>query len=180
MTSYRRRSFALFAFVTITTALVACSGEDDGHKPGLRLPGTTADEENATEPTQTASSGTDAGSSTSTPTGDAGTKDSGTGTNEPEYEGEATYYDADGTGACGFPASTNFYVAAINDEQYSKANCGKCVDVEGPKGNVVVRIVDKCPGCKEGDLDLSMTAFSKIANLSDGRIDISWHFTPCP
>jgi expansin (peptidoglycan-binding protein) len=45
---------------------------------------------------------------------------------------------------------------------------------------VVVRIVDLCPGCGLGDLDLSMTAFAKIAPLSRGRVPITWHFVPCP
>jgi expansin len=98
----------------------------------------------------------------------------------PEESGEATYYAADGTGACGFKATTNLDVAAMNKAQYSKANCGKCVSVTGPKGVVVVRIVDLCPGCSSGDLDLSKTAFAKIANLSAGRVAITWHFVACP
>ena len=119
-----------------------------------------------------------------TSAGDASTNDAGGGGADAgpveEFEGEATYYDANGTGACGFPASNDFMVAAINDEQYSKANCGRCVEVTGPNGKVVVRIVDKCPGCSSGDLDLSQTAFGKIAKLSAGRIAIKWHFVTCP
>lgn len=127
--------------------------------------------------------GADAGDGTS---GDGGASndggpssgsDAGSG---PSFSGEATYYDANGTGACGFPASTDFMVAAINDEQYSKENCGKCVEVTGPRGTAIVRIVDKCPGCDSGDLDLSQTAFGKVARLSDGRVKITWRFVACP
>lgn len=102
------------------------------------------------------------------------------GSMAPIFVGEATYYDADGTGACGFTASTDFHVAAMNGKQYQKALCGQCVEVRGPNGMVTVRIVDLCPGCKMGDLDLSMTAFMALAPLSAGRVPISWSFVPCP
>lgn len=96
------------------------------------------------------------------------------------FTGEATYYNADGTGACGFKASPNdLMVAAMNKAQYKKSLCGQCIAVTGPKGTVKVRIVDLCPGCSMGDVDLSKQAFSAIAALSAGRIDISWHFVPC-
>jgi len=126
--------------------------------------------------------GADAGSGTSSDGGggEGGSSSGGDAAAGPSFSGEATYYDADGTGACGFPASNDFMVAAINDEQYSKANCGKCVEVTGPRGTAIVRIVDKCPGCDSGDLDLSQTAFGKVARLSDGRVKITWHFVACP
>jgi expansin (peptidoglycan-binding protein) len=108
---------------------------------------------------------------------DAGAADAALG---PDQAGQATYYSADGTGACGFPATTNLFVAAMNGTQYKKADCGRCVAVTGPKGSTVVRIVDLCPGCKNGGLDLSTQAFSAIANLSAGRVAITWHFVTCP
>lgn len=98
----------------------------------------------------------------------------------PTFSGEATYYAADGTGACGFAATTNLMVAAMNKAQYQKSVCGKCVRVKGPKGEVTVRIVDLCPGCKQGDLDLSEEAFTQVAALSAGRVKISWSFVTCP
>ena len=95
-------------------------------------------------------------------------------------EGEATYYDADGTGNCSFPKDPTFLVAAMNTADYgTAAYCGACVEVTGPQGKVVVRIVDRCPGCAKGDLDLSQTAFKAIAPLSAGRIDIAWREVPC-
>lgn len=44
---------------------------------------------------------------------------------------------------------------------------------------MTVRIVDLCPECASGDLDLSPDAFEQIAELQLGRVDISWHFVPC-
>jgi expansin (peptidoglycan-binding protein) len=97
-----------------------------------------------------------------------------------DYSGDATYYAADGTGACGFKATPNdLLVAAMNKSQYNKSWCGQCVLVTGPKGTVKVRIVDLCPGCSHGSLDLSEQAFTQIAALSAGRVKITWHVVSC-
>jgi len=96
--------------------------------------------------------------------------------------GEGTYYDADGTGNCSFdPSPGDRMVAALNAPDYAHAAwCGACLAVSGPMGEVVVRVVDKCPGCKHGDLDLSREAFARLAPLSAGRVRISWHEVACP
>lgn len=44
----------------------------------------------------------------------------------------------------------------------------------GPKGSVRVKIVDTCPPCVKGDVDLSPAAFGKIADFAAGRVKISW------
>jgi expansin len=95
--------------------------------------------------------------------------------------GDGTYYAADGTGNCSFDASPDdLMVAAMNAADYGDAAwCGACVDVTGPMGEIVVRIVDQCPGCQPGDLDLSQQAFTKIAALSAGRVKITWHEVAC-
>ena len=98
------------------------------------------------------------------------------------FAGEGTYYDADGSGNCSFEASgpNDLMVAAMNAADYNHAAwCGSCVAVTGPSGEVTVRIVDQCPGCAEGDLDLSREAFAKIAALSAGRVPITWRPVPC-
>lgn len=97
-----------------------------------------------------------------------------------EKSGEATYYTANGTGNCSFPASSDRMVAAINAPDYATAAwCGACVAVTGPTGTVTVRVVDKCPGCDPGDLDLSSEAFAKISPLSAGRVPITWREVAC-
>ena len=95
--------------------------------------------------------------------------------------GRATSYNADGTGSCSFDASAERRVAAIGAADYAKAAwCGACVEVTGPDGRTVaVRIVDKCPACKPGELDLSREAFAVIAPLEAGRVAISWRPVPC-
>ena len=94
----------------------------------------------------------------------------------PVHSGIATYYDATGGGACSFSASPgDLNVAAMNAPDYSNsAVCGEYVRVSGPKGTVVVRIVDLCPGCSKGQLDLSVQAFSQIADLAKGVVPITW------
>jgi expansin (peptidoglycan-binding protein) len=98
-----------------------------------------------------------------------------------EGSGEATYYAADGSGNCSFDASpTDLRVAALNTEDYAEsAMCGACVNVVGPDGSVTVRIVDRCPGCAKGDIDLSESAFAAIAPVAAGRVPVSWSLVPC-
>jgi expansin (peptidoglycan-binding protein) len=98
----------------------------------------------------------------------------------PERSGEATYYDADGSGNCSFDPGPDLMVAAMNGADYDRATwCGGCVEVDGPAGTVVVRIVDSCPGCASGDLDLSREAFAGIAEVSAGRVPITWREVGC-
>ncbi len=94
----------------------------------------------------------------------------------PLHQGIATYYDATGAGACGFdPSPNDLMVSAMNAEEYNNAaTCGAFVDVYGPGGSVTVRIVDLCPECLAGHLDLSREAFAKIADPVLGRVSISW------
>ncbi|HUQ05051.1 MAG TPA: expansin EXLX1 family cellulose-binding protein [Kofleriaceae bacterium] len=97
------------------------------------------------------------------------------------HAGEATYYDADGSGNCSFEASPgDLMVAAMNAADYDgSAVCGQCVAVDGPNGSVTVRITDQCPGCEAGDIDLSREAFQRIAALSAGRVAITWRPVAC-
>lgn len=98
------------------------------------------------------------------------------GNSNPIHEGIATYYNATGAGACSFdPSPDDLMVAAMNAEEYDNAAvCGSYVEVIGPQGTVTVRIVDLCPGCQAGHLDLSREAFEQIAELVQGRVEITW------
>lgn len=100
-----------------------------------------------------------------------------------EHAGKATYYnEADGSGACSFdPTPGDLMVGAMNIVDYqSAAACGACVAIDGPDGtSTFVRIVDLCPGCDAGHVDLSPEAFSKLADLSTGVVQITWRYAPC-
>ncbi len=97
------------------------------------------------------------------------------------HQGEGTYYAADGSGNCSFEATpSDLDVGAMNQADYAgSAVCGSCVEVTGPKGTLRIRIVDRCPECAPGDIDLSREAFAKIAEVEQGRVPIQWNFVPC-
>lgn len=98
--------------------------------------------------------------------------------------GRATFYrDKHGKGACALPrpAPWDTLYAAINRSDWRNSLvCGACAWVYGKTDSVLVRIADRCGGCKPGGLDLSPAAFRKLAPLGRGRIDVSWRFSPCP
>jgi len=98
------------------------------------------------------------------------------GAGNPLHQGIATFYGATGAGACSFdPSPEDLLVAAMNADEYNTAAvCGAYVLVNGPKGSVTVRIVDLCPECKAGHLDLSQEAFQQIAEPIQGRVAITW------
>lgn len=101
----------------------------------------------------------------------------------PMRAGEATFYDAFAKGegtSCNLPAGDRF-VAAMNLEDYrNAAACGACLVVVGPDGDeILVRVVDACPACKPGGLDLSREAFAWLAPHDGGRIPIRWQPVPC-
>ena len=161
----------VMALAVGATLIVACSSSDDG---ALSHGDTEAD---ASATAEASAPGSDAGTNAKA---DAVSPADAAIDAGPTFTGEATYYAADGTGACGFAASpSDLMVTAINKSQYAKSLCGRCVSVTGPKGTVKVRIVDLCPGCAFGGLDLGAQAFAKISPLSAGRVKITWSFVPC-
>ncbi|MEU4114134.1 expansin EXLX1 family cellulose-binding protein [Kitasatospora sp. NPDC028055] len=94
------------------------------------------------------------------------------------YQGVATSYDAaDGNGACSFGPSGDLMIAAMNHTDYETSGaCGAYVQVRSAGGaSITVRIVNECPlPCAPGQLDLSHEAFAKLADLSVGRLPITW------
>lgn len=172
MRTARAARVGIVCSTLLVIALGACSSDDDAPPQQLDAAGAT----DAPGPVDGALA--DAATSPDVHADATANDDSATG---PSFSGEATYYDADGTGACGYKASPNdLMVAALNGDQYKKSWCGQCVLVTGPKGTTVkVRIVDLCPGCSQGDLDLGQEAFQVLSPISAGRIKISWHVVSC-
>ncbi|MCI0708388.1 MAG: hypothetical protein L0Y80_12990 [Ignavibacteriae bacterium] len=98
------------------------------------------------------------------------------------YKGEATYYTfATGAGSCSFDTTLDdLMIGAMNVIDYAGSRtCGACVYVWGPRGSILIRIVDMCPECPKGNIDLSTLAFSKIADTTEGRVPILWQVVPC-
>jgi expansin (peptidoglycan-binding protein) len=96
------------------------------------------------------------------------------------HHGEATCSTFT-VGSCGFPLASDDLVGAMNMTDLSgSAACGSCVRVYGPDGSVDVRIVDGCGSCQPGGIDLTMSAFAKIAPLVAGRVPVTWQYIACP
>ncbi len=98
------------------------------------------------------------------------------------HSGDATFYTfANGAGACLYDPTSDFHIAALNISDWAdSAWCGACADLSGPNGTSVrVRIVDECPDCAPGQLDLHPDAFAALAPKELGRIQISWSFVAC-
>ena len=94
------------------------------------------------------------------------------------YRGVATFYDADGGGACLYDPSDDVMTGAMNTADYESSKaCGAYVLVHAASGaTVTVRITNECPGdCAPGQIDLSAQAFAKLAAPSAGRIPITWN-----
>ncbi|KAK4515082.1 uncharacterized protein ATC70_002692 [Mucor velutinosus] len=99
-----------------------------------------------------------------------------------KYSGDGTYYDV-GLGSCGKTNSNSEMVAALNAPQMQNGanpnhnpQCGKSIRVTNPANgkSITVKIVDTCPPCSSGDVDLSPKAFAAIADMNLGRIPIKW------
>jgi expansin (peptidoglycan-binding protein) len=99
------------------------------------------------------------------------------------FSGEATFYGG-GAGSCGGRHSAEELTAALPASMYDgpkatrgkNVNCGRKIRVDRAGKTVVVTVVDRCAGCKYGDLDLSRAAFAQLASLREGRIEITWEF----
>jgi expansin (peptidoglycan-binding protein) len=99
------------------------------------------------------------------------------------HSGVATFYDTDGTGACGYDASPDPLNAAMNvaDFEGSQA-CGAYVLVQAANGaSVTVRITNLCPApCRVGQLDLNPKAFDRLGARNLGEIPVTWKLVTSP
>lgn len=110
-----------------------------------------------------------------------GSSASGTG-----FKGDITFY-APGLGSCGTYSTPADAICAISHSRYDAAAtangianpnlnplCGKQIRVTRGGKSVLVTVVDRCEGCAEDDVDLSPSAFEKIAEEKEGRVKGSW------
>lgn len=104
--------------------------------------------------------------------------------NDNIHEGEGTFYAGvagSSSGNCSLPVDNgDFLHCALNTIDYNNSNaCGACIEVNGPSGIVFLTVVDRCPECAVGDVDMTQEAFAMIADPIDGRVPITWKFVPC-
>jgi len=96
--------------------------------------------------------------------------------------GTATHYVLSGTGNCSYPSppADGLYVALSPSEYDGAAACGGYVEVSGPDGSVSAEVIDQCPPCAAGHIDLSEAAFSRIAPLSAGLVSVTYRSVADP
>ncbi|KAL1899740.1 hypothetical protein Cpir12675_001239 [Ceratocystis pirilliformis] len=100
-------------------------------------------------------------------------------------DGKATFYGGNlSGGTCLFTEYTIpsglSGVAYPTPDWDNAGNCGACLEVTGPNGNTLtVMVVDSCPSCEAGHLDLFSDAFLQFADASAGEIGVSYKFVTC-
>ncbi|MEW2626306.1 cysteine/serine endopeptidase inhibitor, partial [Streptomyces sp. NPDC048106] len=99
--------------------------------------------------------------------------------------GQMTYYNDSGPGACGpvIDAATEDLVAVSSawwtseDPNQDRLCKGVEVQVSYKGKTITVPVKDMCPSCAADHLDLSQTAFQKLAPLEEGLVKgITWKF----
>jgi expansin (peptidoglycan-binding protein) len=96
--------------------------------------------------------------------------------------GTATHYVLAGTGNCSYPSppADGLFVALSPAEYHGAAACGGYVEVSGPDGSVRAEVIDQCPPCATGHIDLSEAAFARIAPLSAGLVSVTYRAVADP
>ncbi|RMD42184.1 hypothetical protein DV735_g2929, partial [Chaetothyriales sp. CBS 134920] len=104
------------------------------------------------------------------------------------YTGDLTYYEP-GLGACGITSSSSENVVAVSHTLFDAAQtgsdpnanplCGTKIRAKRYKEGVGERtvdltVVDRCVGCKSTDIDVTTTAFGRLADLDLGRVTVTW------
>lgn len=93
-----------------------------------------------------------------------------------EVSGIATHYVLQALPNCSYlsPPADGLFVALSPGEYDNAAACGGYLEVHGPDGSVRVEVIDQCPGCGAGHIDLSEAAFSAIAPLNAGLVNVTY------
>lgn len=111
--------------------------------------------------------------------------------NTATFTGDLTYYEP-GLGACGVTSSSSDDIVSVSHIIFDAAStgsnpnanplCGQKIRIarastaSRKRGNssVDVTVVDRCTGCAEADLDVSLGVFTQLADEAEGRVDMSW------
>jgi expansin (peptidoglycan-binding protein) len=96
--------------------------------------------------------------------------------------GTATHYVLTGTGNCSYPSppADGLFVALSPAEYHGAPACGGYIEVSGPDGSVRAEVIDQCPPCAAGHVDLSEAAFARIAPLSAGLVSVTYRAVADP
>lgn len=128
--------------------------------PPPPAPSTTTAAAPAPQSTTTSSTG---GSTGQTSTGDGTYYQTATSMSAPSYCDTAN----DGS-------SEN--VVALSADIMNQSLCGATITVTHEGKTAQGKVVDRCAGCSAGSVDMSEHMFGVLADMSAGRIPISWSF----
>jgi expansin (peptidoglycan-binding protein) len=113
--------------------------------------------------------------------------------NSQTFEGDLTYFQT-GLGACGETNSDSDNIVSVSHIIFDAAGsssskggnsnfnplCGLMLRAErydedrGERRSVDLKVVDRCTGCQSNDLDVTYSAFDKLASRSRGRVEVTW------
>ncbi|KAF1982747.1 hypothetical protein K402DRAFT_397274 [Aulographum hederae CBS 113979] len=110
-------------------------------------------------------------------------------TNKDTQTGDLTYYDP-GLGACGIASNSGENIVAVSHLVFDAAQtgsnpnanplCGKKIrasryfaQAHGQR-SVDLTVVDRCVGCAATDIDVTISAFKKLAEEAEGRVNVQW------
>ncbi|KAG0273261.1 hypothetical protein BGZ95_010920 [Linnemannia exigua] len=80
-------------------------------------------------------------------------------------------------------AKDSWHIAAMRLSQFTggvKKACFECLRVTAGSRSVIARIIDDCSSCSSGHVDLSLSAFTKLAPKKQGVVKITYEFVRCP
>ena len=98
------------------------------------------------------------------------------------FTGDGTYYDVSTSrlnpSSCGDTNDGDTEnVVALPAHLMTDAVCGKTINIRYNAESATAKIVDKCPSCQGGSIDMSRHLFGELASLDAGRLKgVTWEF----
>ncbi|KAI1112848.1 RlpA-like double-psi beta-barrel-protein domain-containing protein-containing protein [Nemania sp. NC0429] len=90
--------------------------------------------------------------------------------------GDMTWFHP-GLGACGRTDNDGSPVVALNSADYANgAHCFQWITIQANGRTTAAQVVDLCPGCGSGGIDVAPAIFDDIASLDVGRVQVNWFF----
>ncbi|EJU04775.1 hypothetical protein DACRYDRAFT_20399 [Dacryopinax primogenitus] len=95
------------------------------------------------------------------------------------FGGRATFFDV-GLGACGQYNVASDFIVALNTPQYGGGSpgpeCFKMITITYNGNTQQAQIMDECPSCNYGDLDMSRGLFDSFASEDLGEFQMTWWY----
>ncbi|KAG0350965.1 hypothetical protein BGZ54_003499, partial [Gamsiella multidivaricata] len=80
-------------------------------------------------------------------------------------------------------AQDSWHIGAMRLSSISggeRAGCFQCAKVTANRRSVIVRIIDDCTSCSQGQIDLTSSAFKILAPLKQGVVKMQFEWVRCP